>query len=319
MSRTLWITGAAGFTGRHMLEYASGLGQRPRIVALDIASSMSDCADVFFSVDITDAEAVAQVARREPPTWVMHLAGAMPPATESEMMHSNVKGTAGLLAGLVVGGCRGTRVVSVGSAAEYLQLHPGPVDESAPVGGASAYGRIKWIQSLAALGANKGTGLVTMVVRPFNLLGPGLPSRLVAGRICEQFAVEGELAEITVRNTTSARDFIDVRDAVKAYWLLAERGLAGEVYNVCSGVARTVQDLLDICSEISGKSPRIVIEPEETPSNAPPVVCGDYSRLHAATGWRPSIELRKSLADMLNAATQSVGRNAPDRSGSQHN
>ena len=151
------------------------------------------------------------------------------------------------------------------------------------------------------LGVGSKSALDTMVVRPFNLLGPGVASTLVVGWLCLQFACESELDELQIGNVKSARDFVDVRDAVSAYWLAATQGQPGEIYNVCSGVPVSVEELLAILCELSGKSPRITIDPSRVRPSDPPVVFGDYSRLHGTTGWQPRIALKDSLADMLNA------------------
>jgi len=232
---------------------------------------------------------------------VIHLAGLMPPAEEPRMWQANVAGTAGLLAGLISAGCAGARVLSIGSAAEYLPGGAGPLPESHPCGGSSAYGRIKWAQSMLVLGASGAGGLETMVVRPFNLLGPHLPSRLVAGWLCEQFAASGPSGEIVLGNTKSARDFVDVRDAVRAYWNVALHGTAGEVYNVCSGRATSIDDILEEFRRLTGKRVSIRIDPSRLRGSDPPIVIGEGGKLRRATGWTPEVSVRQSLADMLAA------------------
>ncbi len=144
-------------------------------------------------------------------------------------------------------------------------------------------------------------GLGTMVVRPFNLIGPGLSTDLVAGRLCAQFATAGAGEEIRMGNTKSARDFVDIRDAVAAYWLVAQHGQPGEVYNVCAGQAVTVDRLLALLGELAGKSPRIQVDAARLRDGDPPISYGDHTKLHQATGWQPVISLRQSLADMLAA------------------
>ena len=304
MTGTVWVTGAAGFTARHLLDFLAGLAgsaDRPRVVALDIAEAQPPGADACHRVDLNDADAVCRVARKEPPRWVVHLAGAMPPASEAQMWLANVGGTCGLLAGLAAAGCRDARVISVSSAAEYHLGSDQPILETTPLGPCSPYGRTKMGQSLAALGAGRTFGLETMVVRPFNLIGPGLPSRLVAGRICEQIAASDGEEEIVLGNTKSARDFVDVRDAVGAYWLLALRGAPGEVYNVCSGRATSIDEMLTILRELTGKALPVRVDGDRIRKTDPAVVVGDATKLRRATAWEAKLSLRQSLADMLAA------------------
>lgn len=302
MSGTLWITGAAGFTGRHLVAFLRQHPERPRVVGLDLASDAPPGFDGYHGVDLTDCERVAGIAQDEPPTWVIHLAGAMPPTDESAMWHANVGGTVSLLQALRSAECAGARIVSIGSLAEYVLCGPEALDESAPCGGASPYGRTKWAQSLLALAIGRQFGIATLVARPSNLIGPGLPDRFVAGGLCSQFAHANGVSEIEIGNLESARDFVDVRDAVDAYWLLVRQGRAGEIYNVCSGRPTTVRQLLDHFSKVSGTNPSVRVDPARIRTADPSVVYGTFSKLQDETGWEPRISLRKSVEDMLAAA-----------------
>lgn len=300
MSASLWITGAAGFSGRHLVGVLAGRQDRPRIVGLDLHDRPVPGLDTYHRVDTTRPDEVTAIARDDPPRWVIHLAGAIPPATEEQMWLANVGSTVGLLQGLAAAGGDGVRVVTVGSAAEYVPRSEGPLTEEHPCRGTSAYGRTKWAQTSLTLNMGRQLGLSTMVVRPFNLIGPGLSTDLVAGWLCRQFANLGEDEEIRIGNTKSARDFVDIRDAVAAYWLVVQRGQPGEVYNICTGQAVTVERLLALLGELTGKSPRIQIDAARL-RNDQQSSYGDYTKLRQATGWQPCMPLRESLADMLAA------------------
>src|SRR6267142_859183 len=264
MTEVLWITGASGFTGRHLVRFLRRSGASVRIIGVDIDVSAAADLDAARAIDLTNAEAVAALAGREPPDWVIHLAGLMPPAAESEMWRANVGGTVGLLLGLREGS-RHLRIVSVGSAAEYAPRAPSPLTETAPCGGASLYGNTKLVQSLTCLWLAAECRVDALVARTFNLIGPGLPRRLIAGSLVQQFLAAAE--EVRVGNVHTARDFIDVRDAVRAYWLLVQQGESGGIYNVSSDNAASV--------------------------------FGDSTRLREATRWVPTISLEQSLRDML--------------------
>jgi len=300
----LWITGAGGFTGRHLVAVLHDGPDRPRLVGLDHVPTRLSGLDACLPLDVTRVDDVAAAARQEPPKWVIHLAGALPPAGEAEMWHVQVNGTVALLRGLAEAGCRDARVVSVGSAAEYLPGAVPPLTETSPCGGSSPYGRCKWAQTLAALGVGRELGTEIMVVRPFNLLGPGQSANLVAGRLCRLLADVAADGEITAGNTRSARDFLDVRDAAAACWLVARHGKAGAVYNVCTGRATTIDHLIALLCELTGKSPRILTDPAHLRDADVDVSFGDHTRLSEATGWQPRIPLRDSLAAMLEAVGQ---------------
>ncbi len=173
MTGVLWITGVSGFTGRHLVRFLRQSGASVRIIGVDIDVGAAADLDAAHAIDLTDAEAVAALAGREPPDWVIHLAGLMPPAAESEMWRANVGGTVGLLLGLREGSRR-LRIVSVGSAAEYAPRAPSPLTETAPCGGASSYGNTKLVQSLTCLWLAAECRVDALVARTFNLIGPGL-------------------------------------------------------------------------------------------------------------------------------------------------
>ena len=141
-----------------------------------------------------------------------------------------------------------------------------------------------------------------MVARPFNLVGPELPSTLVSGGLCQQFAQEGCGDEILIGNMDSERDFVDVRDAVAAYWSIAVKGVAGQAYNVCSAAPTSIRRLVELLADITASSRAVRVDPHRVRENDVPVCYGDNTKLTQATGWQPSIPLRESLAAMLAAS-----------------
>jgi len=138
-------------------------------------------------------------------------------------------------------------------------------------------------------------------VRAFNHIGPGQAPTFVVSSLARQIAdasLHGGSA-IRVGNLTPRRDFTDVRDVVRAYRLLVERGTPGEVYNVCAGEAVAIADVVDVLLEISGARLDVVQDPERVRGVDVPVLLGDPGRLQRTTGWRREHGLRASLADVL--------------------
>lgn len=299
MSDVVWVTGASGFTGRHQIACLRHARPSLRIVGLDVNEAVQLDADAHHRFDLNDSESVMGLALAEPPAWVIHLAGLMPPSAEPDMWRANVGGTVGLLAGLGAAGCRKARILCVGSAAEYARDATNPISEKARCGGASAYGNSKLAQSLTCLRLAADTGLSALVARPFNLLGPRLSTNLVVGSLIRQFA--SEAPSIQVGNTHTERDFIDVRDAVRAYWLLAQNGQVGEIYNVSSETSVRIADLLMLLSRITGHAPRLETDAARIRPDDTPVVVGDSAKIRSATAWRPEIGLERSVRDMLAA------------------
>ena len=298
MTEVVWITGAAGFTGRHLIAFLHALPDPPRLIGLDVRPATLPALEALHVVDLADAAAVRALAAQQPPRVVIHLAGLLPPAAEPEMWRANVGGTAGLLHGLHAAGVRLERFVSVGSAAEYSRDAASPLSEDAPCAGASVYGITKVAQTLLSRHLGAAFGYPVAVARPFNLIGPGLPERFVAGSLLRQFA-DAESGTVRVGNTHTARDFVDVRDVVRAFWLLGTHREATGVFNVCSGRATSVAELLQLLGRITQRPARADVDPARVRTDDPVAVYGNPARLHDTTGWQPLIPLERSLRDML--------------------
>jgi GDP-4-dehydro-6-deoxy-D-mannose reductase len=294
----LWVTGVTGYTGKWLVRYIREKNPSAEIIGLARSSENSAHAmDRYFQLDVCDEAAVTDVARLSAPTIVFHLAGLSPPASEAEMWHVNVGGTLNLLWGLQKANCRETRVICAGSAAEYLPVAEGPVSESSASGGKTDYGRTKWAQTTLARVQAVNLHMHLSVVRPFNIIGPGLPGRLVAGRICEQI-LRKDNREIHLGDISSERDFIDVRDLVKAYWQVALQGKPGQVYDVCSGVPTRIENLVKIFLSISGDRRKVVSIPRSQTGGPTDRVYGRNGKM-VALGWRPEFSLKQSVEDML--------------------
>ncbi len=303
-ARTLWITGVAGFSGRHMAAFAARVPDRPRVVGFDVVEQPDLPLDAFYRTNLCDSRAVAVAAREDPPAWVIHLAGATAPGPD--LWSANVGSTIGLAVGLAEG-ASGARLLGIGSAAEYAQGHPGPIPEHAPVGPTSDYGRSKLAQTLLTTGLPASLGLAALAARTFNLIGPGLPSHLVVGRLCAQFSRLGAHGEIELHHCESRRDFVDVRDAVGAYWRLVRHGRPGEVYNVCSGVATGLRDVVSALARLTATDPRVRTTAARDEQRDPEIVVGDPAKIRTAVSWAPAVGLDRSLGDMLAAITAAGG------------
>lgn len=308
MSSTLWITGAAGFTGRHLADAVSAGADRPRVVGLDLARRVEGALDDYACVDLCDASAVEATARRLPPRWVIHLAAVTSAPDPAAIWDTNVRAVSGLSLGLAAARCRGVRLLGIGSAAEYAPASGTPLTERSAVGPVSEYGQAKLAQTLLTLALGRTLGFDACVARTFNLLGPLLPSSFVAGRLVDQF-VQDSHEEVRIAHTASGRDFLDVRDAADAYWRLVRCGRAGHVYNVCSGRAVMIGELVERLAGLT-RTARTVRPESATPADVDSsVVFGSYAKLRRDTGWTPRISLERSLADMLAGRAAARSRN----------
>ena len=294
--QSIWITGAGGFSARHLAQYLRQLPVALELVGLERCHFRNSNFDRVHKIDITNPEAMRRLASVDPPDCVFHLAGAMPPAEEAELWRVNVGGTQILLQSLATAG-KPVRIVTIGSAAEYYPLRRNLL-ETDKCGGETPYGKTKWAQTTIALACARELRLDVMVARTFNLLGPGLSDALVAGSLCAQFAGNGP---IKVGNTNASRDFVDVRDAVRAYWQISQKGKRGQIYNVATGRATTIKKLLALFMKFAGDSRTIDESPPDSRVADYARVCGNNAKLRRL-GWSPLVVLEESIRDMLNHA-----------------
>jgi len=292
------ITGGTGFVGPYLGAHCREQGDD--VVSVDRSGPVS--------LDITDREAVRELFASVRPDVVYHLA-ALSHVGESwsdpaAVFRVNIDGTEHVLDAARAAGVR--RVVVVGSAEEYgrVQERDLPLREDAPLRPTTPYGVSKIAASFLGLQAHLAHGLDVVRVRPFSHTGPGQSDRFLvpalAARIAE--AERSEHDEIRVGSLDPVRDLSDVRDVVRAYRLLAERGEAGEVYNVCSGTGVSVREIAEHLLAGARRLLRLAVDTELVRPVEVPRLVGDATRLHTATGWSPEIGLDETLAAVLDDA-----------------
>ena len=287
------ITGAAGFVGRHLTTHLEALGDT--VVGVDRSAGP----------DLLDAPGWITLLDDLRPDAVYHLGGFSDVGgswnTPNETFRVNAEGTLNVLQGCVSAGVR--RVVAVSSADVYGRVTLGelPLNEDSPLRPVSPYAASKIAADYLASQAHLGYGLEVMRVRAFNHLGTGQTNRFVAPALAERIALNelegGE--EVPVGNLTPRRDFTDVRDVVRAYRLLIELGEPGEAYNVCSGHDIAIAELADRLVAMANREMRLEGDLSLQRPVDVPVLRGDYSKLHEATGWKPEIDLEQTLTDLL--------------------
>jgi GDP-4-dehydro-6-deoxy-D-mannose reductase len=288
------VTGAGGFVGRHLVEHL-------RVCGDDVATTDRSTD----GLDITDAPSLLELLRRVRPRVVYHLAGASDVggswSTPQATFRANAEGTLNVLWAAREAGVE--RVLTVGSADVYGKVRPDdlPISEDVPMRPVSPYAASKAAADHVALQAHLGFGQHVVRTRPFNHLGPGQSDRFVAPALAGRIAANERSgdAQVRVGNLSPRRDFTDVRDVVRAYRLLMERGRPGEVYNVCSGRAIAVQELAEQFIALARIPMELVPDPDLQRPVDIPVLLGDASRLRADTGWEPQIPLEVTLRDLL--------------------
>lgn len=297
------VTGAAGFAGRHLVRRLAANGPvvgwyRPRDAHPDIAGVR------WAAVELLDAAAVAAALDDAAPSAIYHLAG-VPHVADSwaraaETLEGNVVGTWHLLEA-VRRQARTCRVLVTGSATIY-RPSPGALTEDDPVAPNTPYGTSKLAQELVALGAWQEFGIPVVVARSFNHTGPHQSPDFAAPAFARQLALieAGRLSPtLKVGNLEARRDLSDVRDVVRAYEAMMADGRPGRCYNVCSGRAVSMQDVLDGLRAHIGVPVTVEQDPARMRPADTPLVLGDRSRLTADTGWVPEIPIETTLADLV--------------------
>jgi GDP-4-dehydro-6-deoxy-D-mannose reductase len=299
----LLITGASGFVGRHMASYAVMRGA----TVFGISRRSETLPGIpLLTVDLRDAAAVVRALETTAPDGIIHLAASTPANSPTMELHSWLTETPIATLNLFEAARRCSpqaTIVVVSSSAVYghVPVERLPITEDYPIQPVTMYGVSKAVQELLALRYMAEYGMRIVRVRPFNLVGPGEPHAMLTSTLAAQVAAIAQGAQpavVRMRHRATSRDFTDVRDAVAAYWVLLERGVPGGVYNVCSGTATPIGEIVEQLLHLAGVDARI----EETGSPAADdilVQAGSAERLRAATGWRPRFDLATSLRDVL--------------------
>ena len=264
---------------------------------MDLRQDADVAVDEAIIGDLHDTPTLLQVLNDLRPAIILHLAGCVPPASDEKLWSSNVEATRKLLEAVEATKLK-ARIVVVGSAAEYGATEEA-ISEGDPCNPTTAYGRTKLAQTRLCERCAMEFDLNIAVARAFNLYGPGMSTHTVIGEICGQIARAEDGGFVELGNVASARDFIDIRDAVAAYWALATHESPGVVFNVCAGRAVTIGDVAQRLIELSGRQLSVRTVAERMHADDFHRSCGDNTKLRERTDWAPKIPLVDGLRDTL--------------------
>ena len=201
--------------------------------------------------------------------------------------------------------CPNCRILSVGSSEEYGKIldRDIPLSENQGFNPVSPYAVARVSQELMSKVYVDSFGMNIILTRSFNHIGPWQDDRFVvpgfAKRIMNIRNQGKQKGTIKTGDLSIVRDFVDVRDVVRAYWLLLTKGVRGEVYNVCSGHGYKLEKIIQYISEIVEVEVDTETVSEFIRPNDNPVIIGDYSKIYTAFGWKPMIDIRTSLEDIV--------------------
>ena len=315
------VTGVTGFVGAHLAEHLidegdvvvglSSSGRWPTPLAHLARQVRVEACNL---ADVDEADLTTLIARKQPQA-IYHLAAqANPQASVSDPRGTwalNLGGTLNLLEAVKASGLK-PRVLLVGSGVCYGNPAPEfmPVNESCPLRPNNPYSASKGAADLLGVQHFLSHGTDVLMARPFNHAGPRQSSAYVLSALARQVAeVEARRKpRVEVGNLNIVRDFTDVRDVVRAYRLLVEKGAGGEIYNLGTGRGTQLADALNILAAKAGRPVEVYVDPARVRPVDQPLLVADPSKLHAATGWEPRFSTDQTLVDMLDYWREAIAR-----------
>lgn len=306
------ITGASGFVGGYLAEHLLKLGDYD-IYGTYLSEKSKEESPVrekihFIQADLQNKEQTERLIEEVKPEFVYHLAAMASVRTSFSdpigTFHANIDAQLHLFEALRKYELLNTRILIVGSAEEYGYVTPEdiPVDENTPLRPANPYSVSKIAQDFLGMQYFISYKMPIIRIRPFNHVGPRQSTGFVLSDFAKQVAEieKGKMEpHIKVGNMEVKRDFTDVRDMVKVYPLVLEKGNPGEVYNAGSGTSHQIQEIMDLL--ISSAHIAITLESDLTkfrPSDVPEIVA-DNTKITTLTGWKPEISFEQTVKDTL--------------------
>ncbi|MBW3629726.1 MAG: GDP-mannose 4,6-dehydratase [Gemmatimonadetes bacterium] len=301
------VTGADGFAGTHLLAELSRTGTHQITAGAygSVGRETDESGVRWVSLDVTSQESTRAVIAESGPELVYHLAGQ---ASVGESFRSpqqtwevNATGTLCVLEALRQEGLSTSRLLLTSSAEVYGDAAEQPVPEPTPLRPLTPYGASKAAAEMIGAQFARAGMVEVVIARSFNQIGPGQDERFVLPSLARQLVriLRGaEEPELHVGNLDVQRDFLDVRDGVRGYVAIMERGQSGEAYNVCSGEGRPLQEVVSRLVELSGTGARIVVDAARVRAVDIPMLEGDPTRLRSL-GWSRTVPLAQTLEDLL--------------------
>jgi GDP-4-dehydro-6-deoxy-D-mannose reductase len=298
---SLLVTGQAGFVGQH------ALSQWPYACGLEGASG---------PIDILDKVALSQYFLNKMPSKVLHLAALsfVPDSFKApeKTFEVNFFGTLRLLEALAASGFKGRFLfVSSGDTYGVAPMESMPIKENLNLRPRNPYAVSKVAAEALCYQWSQTGPFEVVMARPFNHIGAGQAPTFAISDFARQIAEisAGQRPPVLkVGNIDVTRDFTDVKDVLKAYELLLSKGRNGEVYNVCSGVERSVRSLVERLLELAGVKAEIQNDPTRFRPSDQPRVCGDHAKLSRDTGWQPEVPMDETLLNLYRYWEHEIGK-----------
>ncbi|MBQ8148535.1 MAG: GDP-mannose 4,6-dehydratase [Lachnospiraceae bacterium] len=301
------IIGAAGFVGSYLIQHLKN-DLNWDIIATKLPQESINIEDItVYDLDILKKDSVLELLQSTKPEMIVHLAAQSSVGVSwnnpSLTVDINIKGSINVLDTVRELDYQ-PRILLIGSGEEYGRILPTetPIQEDTLLRPGNIYAATKACQNMIGKIYTDAYQMDIVSVRAFNHIGPNQAPLFVVADFCKQVAeIEAGQKEpvIHVGNLSAKRDFTDVRDVVRAYGLLLQHGKSGETYNVGSGHAIAIQEILDTIVRQSTTSIEVKVDSAKLRPVDVPIIEADTSKLHACTGWTPEIPLNETIKDVL--------------------
>lgn len=300
------VIGAAGFVGNYLVNEMSANAIEAYATKLTYEKFENVNAKVY-DLDIMDKDAIIGLLFEIRPDYIFHLAAQSSVGLSWKnpglTVDVNIKGSINVMDAIRELFYK-PRVLLIGSGEEYGHIRPGetPITEENLLRPGNIYAATKACQNMIGNIYSKAYDMELMMVRAFNHIGPEQAPMFVVSDFCKQVAeIEKGVREpiMMVGNLDAKRDFTDVRDVVKAYVKLIATGKAGETYNVGSGNAKAIREILDLIVSMSEEEIKVEIDPNKIRPVDVPIIEADITKLNELTGWKPQIPLEQTIQETL--------------------
>jgi len=301
--KTILITGGTGFVGSHLVDALLSRGER-NIHVTHYGNTTGHVAKILpqtnlHSIDLTKAEATSQLFKEIQPTQIYHLASLAGVGTSFDQVNRTLETNTQLQLSVLLAmteHCPQAKLLTIGTALEYKPTEQ-PLEETSQLGPNNPYGVSKITQEMLSLWFHQQHNLNIVLTRSFNHFGPRQAPGFVIADFSKQIAQDPN--QISVGNLEPIRDMTYVTDIVKAYILLMDQGIAGEIYNVGSGKGYTIRHILNEMIRVYGKGIEIVIDKDRYRPIDVPKVVANIDKIKKL-GWQPVTPLDTALKETIN-------------------